>query len=82
MNYNTYDNDDIFLIIKLKKQLTQELLQMKLDIISKENTLNGIVKHLKYACKHEFERDYVCSGLENIQCVKYCKHCELNYDSI
>jgi hypothetical protein len=55
---------------------------MKLDIISKENTLNEIVKHLKYACKHEFETDYICSGLENIQCVKYCKHCELNYDSI
>ena len=82
MNYYTHNNDDIFLLIKLKKQLTQELVQMKLDIGSKENTLNEVVKHLKYECKHDFETDYVCSGLENIQYVKYCKHCELNYDSI
>ena len=82
MNYYTHNNDDIFLLIKLKKQLTQELIQMKLDTISKENELKELVKHLKKNCKHVFETDYICSGLEDIQYVKYCKHCELNYDSI
>lgn len=82
MNYYTQNNDDIFLLIKIKKQLTQEVVQLKLDLISKENILKEINQHLKYTCKHDFETDYVCSGLENIQCVKYCKHCELNYDSI
>ena len=82
MNYYTQNNDDIFLLIQIKKQLTQEVVQLKLDLISKENILKEINQHLKKNCKHDFETDIVSSGLENIQCVKYCKHCELNYDSI
>lgn len=67
---------ELELIIKLKKKLKQEIFQTKLDLESKEHTLQEINSFLKNNCKHNYELDYVSSGLDDIICVEYCSHCE------
>ena len=67
---------ELQLIIKLKKKLKQEIFQIKLDLESKENTLQEINSFLKKNCNHNYETDYVSSGLDDIKYIEYCTYCE------
>lgn len=80
-NYNSNNNiesfqENFFILLDLKKDLVNEIIYYKSRLHIKEEQLKSIKKYLKDNCKHEFVGDYVSTGLEEIQFIEYCKHCE------
>lgn len=69
-------SNELEIIIKLKKKLKQEIIQLKLDLKDKESTLQEINSFLKINCKHKYEQDFVSSGFNDLQMVEYCVYCE------
>lgn len=80
-NYNNINEtesfqEDFLLLLDLKQDLINEIQYYKSRLQTKEDQLEKIKKYLKKNCKHEFINDYVSYGLEEIQFIEYCKHCE------
>ena len=67
---------ELELIIKLKKKIKQEIIQMRLNLKEKEYILQEINSFLKIKCNHKSEKDFVSSGIDHLQSVEYCIHCE------
>lgn len=67
---------ELELIIKLKKKIKQEIIQMRLNLKEKEYILQEINSFLKIKCNHKYEKDFVSSGIDHLQLVEYCIHCE------
>lgn len=81
-NYNNINGiskiqEEHFLILLNQKQdLVNEIQYFKSRLETKEEQLKKIKKYLKDNCKHEFMTDYVASGLNEMQLIEFCRHCE------
>lgn len=80
-NYNNINETEslqehFLILLNQKQDLVNEITYYKSRLQTKEEQLKTIKKYLKDNCKHEFVSDYVSSGLEDIQLIEYCKHCE------
>ena len=80
-NYNNIKETESFqehflILLNQKQDLVNEITYYKSRLQTKEEQLKTIKKYLKDNCKHEFVNDYVSCGLDEIQFIEYCKHCE------
>jgi len=80
-NYNInkiskIQEEHFLILLNQKDDLVNEIIYYKSRIQTKEEQLKQIKKYLKENCKHEFVSDYVSSGLDEMQLIEFCKHCE------
>ena len=69
-------SEELQIIIDLKKNLINEISQLKLNLNSKEYELKKLKSYLYKNCPHKYETDYVSTGLEDIQYIEFCIYCE------
>ena len=71
-------SEELQIIIKYKKNLINEINQLKLNLDSKKYELKQLKSYLYKNCPHKFELDYVSKGLDDIQAIEFCILCEEN----
>lgn len=80
-NYNInkiskIQEEHFLILLNQKDDLVNEIVYYKSRLQTKEEQLKKIKKYLKDNCNHEFITDYVSYGLDEMQLIEFCKHCE------
>lgn len=71
-------SNELNLLIELKKELVNEISQLKYTLDTKQNMLKNITNFIYNTCPHEFESDFYSNGLNNLECITLCKICDEN----
>lgn len=69
-------SNELNLLIELKKELTNEISQLKYTLDAKQNMLKNITNFIYKECPHEFETDFYSYGMNELECVSLCKICD------
>ena len=69
-------SNELNLLIELKKELTNEISQLKYTLDTKQNMLKNITNFIYNVCPHEFESDFYSCGHKELECITLCKICD------
>lgn len=68
-------------LIELKQEYEREIYTLTNILETKKEMLEKIEKKLLTKCNHEWIIDYIDVEIEKTDTIKYCKHCELTYNT-
>ena len=69
-------SNELNLLIELKKELANEISQLKYTLDTKQNMLKNITNFIYKVCPHEFETDFYSRGSEELECISLCTICD------
>ena len=68
-------------LIELRQEYDREIQTLTNILESKKEMLEKIDNTLMSKCNHEWIVDYIDLEIEKTDTIKYCKHCELTYNT-
>jgi tRNA A37 threonylcarbamoyladenosine dehydratase len=68
-------------LIELKQEYEREIYTLTNILETKKEMLEKIENKLLTKCNHEWIIDYIDVEIEKTDTIKYCKHCELTYNT-
>ena len=77
LDYSAFE-ECLFLLNKYKTLLNISKLHFQEYSDIYENDIHIVNKYIYKWCKHEYIYDHFETSLNNIEKIKYCKHCELS----
>ena len=69
-------SNEMNLLIEMKKELANEISQLKYTLDTKQNMLKNITNFIYKECPHEFEIDFYSCGMNQFECISVCKICD------
>ena len=74
--YSLKISNELNLLIEIKKELVNEITQLKYNLDIKQNMLKNITNFIYKKCPHEFENDFYSRGMNELECISVCKICD------
>lgn len=69
-------------LISIKEEYDREINTLNNIISIKQDRLDEINDILATQCNHDWQTDYVDVGVERSEIIKYCKKCNLTYNTV
>jgi len=70
------------ILINIKDEYDREIETLNNIISIKRDTLKEITSILSLQCQHDWITDYVDVDVERSEIIKYCKKCNLTYNTV